>query len=1022
MDIRKRFTKTLGMLLVITMLFAAMPATKALADTSVAYNAIPETLPPSMPSVGFQATQTSEFGDYIHLAGADRDLQSVTVTMVTWALNSTFPAMGLTGWVHPITLNVYNVTLGTPNLLGSLIVSKTQDFVIPWRPESDPDCDGEKWQAEDGSCNSGFAFNITFDLAELDVTLPDDVIVSIAYNTQTYGSTPIGVGGPYNSLNVGVEGLTDVGTDDNPDNVFWNTSTAAWYTDGGAAGVGIFREDTNWIPYGTLPVRIEVVAPASVLYVDQNWVGIPEGQDPDGEGPALKLGYDAFATIQPAIDAAAEGATINVAPGTYESFSVAGKSGLAIVGAGSSQTFIAPSSLIETGVGHKYTADMKAVIFVNASTDVSLQGMTFQSTGDTPGAGGADAIVFWNASTGTIRDSAIEGLYTISGAQTGQGLAVDAGAGQITNLTLTNTDISGFQKNGVDIVDGNAATSNAGTITLNVDGGSISGAGATSTIAQNGIMFWNQGGGNLSGTIDGVTLTGFDYAPQSATASGFLNFGAGAAGSLSVTGCNFADNEIHIFDNEGDKVNLEDLLAGNTFDKTALVEGGSAIYGAIQPAVDDANADDIVTASVGTFVEEVLIDKPLTLKGQGRDTILQSPDKITQRFRGSYFPVLLIKDAENVTVEDLTVDGAGKGNANYKFVGVGLYNAGGTIQRIGIVNVEDTPFSGDQSGVGLYGAFDDGGRHLVSVQDITVEDFQKNGITFNSYENTPVIVDIVGNTVVGKGATDVIAQNGIQVSGYALTANIEDNVVSGIAYDNTNASTKWVATSILSFDANLTADGNRISGGHVGIYNIDGPATISNNVFSIEKVGLYAYGIIATDPPQAIPAGIDVGEADGRANQMDRQAALKVEIKDNELTFVGEDNSDTYGIEADAGYGPENLSVLIEGNIVDSFDYGIVVYKGTEDGGVFTDVTAIYNCLYNNSSFGLWTNDDSITVNAINNFWGHATGPYHPTLNPNGKGALVSENYVDFDPWSTACQKSVEKYESNFYFPLFIND
>src|SRR5207248_4089929 len=33
------------------------------------------------------------------------------------------------------------------------------------------------------------------------------------------------------------------------DDVFWSTSTAGWYTDGGAAGVGIFRRDTAWAPY-----------------------------------------------------------------------------------------------------------------------------------------------------------------------------------------------------------------------------------------------------------------------------------------------------------------------------------------------------------------------------------------------------------------------------------------------------------------------------------------------------------------------------------------------------------------------------------------------------------------------------------------------------------------------------------------------------------------------------------------------------------------------------------------------------
>jgi hypothetical protein len=43
-------------------------------------------------------------------------------------------------------------------------------------------------------------------------------------------------------------------------------------------------------------------------------------------------------------------------------------------------------------------------------------------------------------------------------------------------------------------------------------------------------------------------------------------------------------------------------------------------------------------------------------------------------------------------------------------------------------------------------------------------------------------------------------------------------------------------------------------------------------------------------------------------------------------------------------------------------------------------------------------------VDAESNWWGHPSGPYHPTFNPSGLGDRVSDN-VDFDPWlrSWAC-------------------
>ena len=53
-----------------------------------------------------------------------------------------------------------------------------------------------------------------------------------------------------------------VGTDDSADQVFWNTSTASWYADKGAAGVGIFRKDTGWTPNGTVAIQIKASTPA----------------------------------------------------------------------------------------------------------------------------------------------------------------------------------------------------------------------------------------------------------------------------------------------------------------------------------------------------------------------------------------------------------------------------------------------------------------------------------------------------------------------------------------------------------------------------------------------------------------------------------------------------------------------------------------------------------------------------------------------------------------------------------------
>jgi len=229
----------------------ALTATAGAVTPSAVYDATPSPLPPNVASLGFQATSTSEFGDKVHLAGTNRVLDEITVTMSDWALKSDYPAVGTaTSWQHPITVNVYTTGL-------TLLATTTQNITIPWRPAADPTCaGGTAWRASDGLCYNGIAFDATFDMPN--VTLPNDVIVGIAYNTQHYGSTPLGVPGPYNSLNVGIPtGQTaSVGSDDNANNVYWNTSYGPFYSDGGLGGTGAFREDTNWAPNGTVAFKI----------------------------------------------------------------------------------------------------------------------------------------------------------------------------------------------------------------------------------------------------------------------------------------------------------------------------------------------------------------------------------------------------------------------------------------------------------------------------------------------------------------------------------------------------------------------------------------------------------------------------------------------------------------------------------------------------------------------------------------------------------------------------------------------
>ncbi|HLV81648.1 MAG TPA: hypothetical protein VKT32_15275, partial [Chthonomonadaceae bacterium] len=153
--------------------------------------------------------------------------------------------------------------------------------------------------------------------------------------------------------------------------------------------------------------------------------------------------------------------------------------------------------------------------------------------------------------------------------------------------------------------------------------------------------------------------------------------------------------------------------------------------------------------------------------------------------------------ADGTTVESLTVDGAGNGNGNYRFVGIGYNSAGGTIQNVTVQNIEDTPFDGLQDGVAIY-ADTESGSSTLTVQNCTLQSYQKNGTVF---AGAGLTVNMTGCTVTGAGPTNVIAQNGIEVYGAAGT--ISGNTFTGNTTDIYNGSPANFDMSNNTFDGSL---------------------------------------------------------------------------------------------------------------------------------------------------------------------------------------------------------------------------
>ncbi len=239
--------RTQALLLAFALIALVAPIAMA-APGTVIYDSQPTPLPGNIPSRAFQATQTTEFGDQILFAAGPRELGMASVVFSSWACETgawnTGDCASEAGatFSHPITLNLYEVDAAAPTGVGALITSVTQDVAVPFRPSADPvncpptpDVPGG-WLGPTGLCHNGFAFVVEFDLGG--VTVPDEIIYSIAFNTNTFGSPPMGAPGPYDSLNVGLVASPTTGTDSDPNEVFANTPAPPSGTDGFRAQSG----------------------------------------------------------------------------------------------------------------------------------------------------------------------------------------------------------------------------------------------------------------------------------------------------------------------------------------------------------------------------------------------------------------------------------------------------------------------------------------------------------------------------------------------------------------------------------------------------------------------------------------------------------------------------------------------------------------------------------------------------------------------------------------------------------------
>jgi len=291
-------------------------------------------------------------------------------------------------------------------------------------------------------------------------------------------------------------------------------------------------------------------------------------------------------------------------------------------------------------------------------------------------------------------------------------------------------------------------------------------------------------------------------------------------------------------------------------------------YSTIQSAIDASPAGSTAYICNGTYPEQVVIAKNFTLIGvsaggsSGGAAVRSNNPVITSPAGGTAANANDLYDSSAIAAQIavLTPSGAGSpivvnisnvavnGSNNLisgcgpDLVGIYYQNASGTINHVVATNQKlSSGLEGCQSGLAIFAqsGYASGGTGVVIIENSSVHDYQKNGITA---DGSGMVATITGNYVVGQGATPAIAQNGIQVSDGA-NGKVSSNTVTDDVYINPSGGPYYSASGILIYDSGatsaqtLTISGNTISNTQGAIVTFgDTFGTADYNVITSNKV------------------------------------------------------------------------------------------------------------------------------------------------------------------------------------------
>jgi Periplasmic copper-binding protein (NosD) len=266
------------------------------------------------------------------------------------------------------------------------------------------------------------------------------------------------------------------------------------------------------------------------------------------------------------------------------------------------------------------------------------------------------------------------------------------------------------------------------------------------------------------------------------------------------------------------------ILASPLFATTYYVgscHGGA--YGTISAAIAAVPAGSTIDVCPGTYPEQVVIDKPLTLHGlnnsNSSQAVITIPATGLSETSSIYFGSVAAQvevATGPVTITNITVDGSASGSNCPSSYYVGIFYASGSSGTVGAVEPRNQ--NCDSSlGYGILAENGPGTTKKVTIQNSNFHDSSQYGIvTWNDQSPSTLTVSIENNYLASATPYSVPL---IQVG----------NTVAGTISGNTIVASS-VQDAIDTFSPLSTISANTIIGGYIGV-DAFARATISDNTF-----------------------------------------------------------------------------------------------------------------------------------------------------------------------------------------------